>query len=167
MLVWAQCVSVYVPRMDRERTHRLHGHRRWSAFHAGGTFYHFLLRLLAQRNHFQPGAGGHDQDFERSGIERAIRPAIGVEQCGYFFFQDQRQDENLFVLWPAELLDKAAIHLGDVRGSYNSILKGVRDRSGADVERKIFDGIIVAEAAALPSRGGSGFHDKECEARRV
>ena len=39
--------------------------------------------------------------------------------------------------------------------------------AGCKVERKIFYGIGVAQAAALPSAGRSGFYNEECDARTV
>ena len=125
------------------------------------------MRLLAQRGHFEPGAGGHDQDFQRRGVERTIGAGVGVEQGGNFIFQDEGQDHDLFVLGSAKLFDEAVVHLGDVRGGGNAVLVGVGGGPAGHVERKIFDGIVVAQAAALPSSSGSGFHDEERDAGTV
>ena len=71
-------------------------------------FARVFLRLLAQRGHFEPRAGGHDQHFQRRGVEHAIGAAIGVEQGGNFIFQYQRQNHDLFVLGSTKLFDEAA-----------------------------------------------------------
>ena len=107
--------------------------------------------LLAKRSYLEPGTGGDHQQFQGVGIELAGIAAIGVNQRRHFIFEREWQHEHLFVGRAAELLHESSSHLGDVAGGCNAILVGVGDWSGIQVERKILDDVVVAEAAGLPS----------------
>src|ERR1035438_586711 len=78
-----------------------------------------------------------------------------------------RSNHDLLVPGSAKLFHETPVHLGDIGRGDDTILIGVGCRAGRKVERKIFDGIVVAQTAALPSAGRSGFHNKECDARTV
>ena len=58
---------------------------------AGWGIAEIARRLLAQRYHFQPRAGGHYQHFKRWPVETAIRAAVSVEQGRNLIFENQRQ----------------------------------------------------------------------------
>ncbi len=88
---------------------------------------------------------------------------IGVEEGCDFIFQDQGQDQDLFVLGAGETVDEATIHFGNVSRSDDTILIGVADRAG-HLERKIFDGFVFTKTTPLPSGCGSGLDHEERDA---
>jgi len=52
-------------------------------------------------------------------------------------------------------------------GVRGSVLIRVSSRACGHIQRKIFDRILFAQAAALPSAGRSCFHDEERDARSI
>ncbi len=73
----------------------------------------------------------------------------------------------MFVLGSPKLPDEALIHFSDIRRSDNSILVSVGDWSSSHIEDEILYRFVVAEAAALPSRGSSCLYHEESDASRV
>jgi hypothetical protein len=125
------------------------------------------MRLLAQRGHFQPCAGGQHQHFKRGAIEHAFGAAIGIEQGRDFIFENQGEHDDLFVLGSAKLLYEAPIHFGDVGRSDDAVLIGVGRGSGGHVERKSFMASSSPRPRLLPSGRRSAFYDEERDARAV
>ena len=95
--------------------------------------------------------------------ERALRDFD--EQRGNFILENQRQHHDLLVLGTAKLLHEARVHFGHVGRGHDAVLIGVGRRTGGHVQGKIFDGIVLAQTAGLPSARRSGFDDEQREAR--
>src|SRR5580698_11292606 len=151
-----------------KRTDRLNWRRHWRPFDTGrGGLSRIFLDLLPQRGHFEPRTRRHHQHFERRRIEHALGSAICVKQRGDFFFEYQRQNQDLLVLRSTELSYESLIHFSDVRWSYYPILIRMGHRPSAHVEGEILDRVVVSKPASLPATSCSSFHHEESDARRI